>query len=361
MKILNITKKFEHNIYGGVENLVDSLCNELQKKNIFSEVYTVKEKKTKKRNYKIFSDKLLINVLSCPVSFKSLINFNRLKQNYDFFNFHFPWPFMDILSMFVPRKKIVTTYHADIVKKNLFYYLYFPLMMIFLIRSKKIIVTSKNYLNSSKILKYFNKKIVIIPIGIKKRNKLNNIKKNLRIYKYKEYFIFVGSLRNYKGLDYLIDAFSELNINLLIVGNGKEKKYINNKIKNIQNIKLIINTDEDNKFFLIRHSQALILPSTDRREAYGIALIEALSEKKTIISTKISSGTSFINRHNHTGIEIHPSNKDEIKYSVNKIQNNKQLRKKFEKNSYSRYENTFKLEIMIKKYRNFFYKLKEIN
>ena len=359
MKILNITKKFEHNVFGGVETLVDNICIELKKKNIVSDVYTIIEKKTKKREYNIISDKILFSIFSCPVSFNSLINFLKLKNNYDFFNFHFPWPYMDILSLFVNKKKIIITYHADIVKKNLIYYLYFPLMIFFLYRANKIIVTSENYLSSSKILKFFLKKVEIIPIGIKKKHKLLKIKKRFNSYKKKEYFIFIGNLRNYKGLDYLINAFSNIQANLLIVGDGKQKKYIKNIIKKHKNIKLVTNIDENNKFFLLRHSQALILPSVDRREAYGIALIEAMSEKKPLISTKIATGTSYLNKHNITGIEIAPSDIDEIKNSVLKIQNNKKIKNKFSKNSFKRFKNFFELDLMIKKYLSFYKRLKK--
>ena len=54
MKILNITKKFEHNIYGGVENLVDSLCNELQKKIFSLRFIQSKKKREKKEIIKFF-------------------------------------------------------------------------------------------------------------------------------------------------------------------------------------------------------------------------------------------------------------------------------------------------------------------
>lgn len=49
MKILNITKQYEENTYGGVETLIDVISNELYKKGYKSDVYTIKKKKTKKK------------------------------------------------------------------------------------------------------------------------------------------------------------------------------------------------------------------------------------------------------------------------------------------------------------------------
>jgi rhamnosyl/mannosyltransferase len=133
MKILNITKTFEKNIYGGVESLIDQLCYKLVRYNIKSDVYTIKKKSLKKKPYMIYSDKENFNVYSTPISFSSILKFRRIADEYDILNFHFPWPFMDILSLFVFNKKIVVTYHSDITQKKLLFYLYIPLMFLFLI------------------------------------------------------------------------------------------------------------------------------------------------------------------------------------------------------------------------------------
>ena len=110
MKILNITKKFENNIYGGVERLIDTLCEELTKEKIDSHVYTLREKKIKKRNFKVLYDDQQFSLFSCPVSLNSVWKFIKIRKKYDIYNFHFPRPFMDSLSFFIPRKKILVTY-----------------------------------------------------------------------------------------------------------------------------------------------------------------------------------------------------------------------------------------------------------
>jgi rhamnosyl/mannosyltransferase len=350
MKILNVTKQFEESNFGGVEKLLDDLCLQFNKKKIIYHIYTIKKKKIKKRNYKIFSDKIFFEFYSCPISLSSILNFRKIAKNYDLINFHFPWPFMDLLSFFVPKKKIIVTYHADITNHNIFYYLYFCMMMLFLLRARKIIVTSKNYFNSSKVLKYFKKKIVIIPIGIKRKIKLVGINKYIQNFKDKKFFIFIGNLRKYKGIDFLVNAFKDLNINFVIVGDGKEKERLRNLIRYCKNIFLFSGLDEDNKIFLLRNSQALLLTSIDRREAYGITLVEALSEKIPIISTKLQTGTSYINKNNVTGYEIKSLNVESIKYSIKKFNKSKSLIRRFKKNSFKRYLKNFSQSKMLKKY-----------
>ena len=355
MKLLNITKRFEENIYGGIENLIDNLSNGLPKENIQSEVYTLKKKKTKKKTYKIFSDKIFIDFFSCPVSFDALFNFKKIVKDYDIFNFHFPWPFMDLLSLFVPKSKIIVTYHSDITKKNILYFLYFPLMVLFLHRSRYIVVTSFKYLNSSWLLNFFKKKVRVIPIGIERvsLDKKKERKINLNMFK-KKYFIFVGNLRDYKGLDVLISVFKATRLNLLILGSGKLENYVKNNICNCKNIYHVKIANEFEKANLIKNSLSLILPSTDRREAYGVVLLEAMSLKKPLITTDINTGTSFVNLHNKTGFVCRPSNEGDLVKYCTKIYKNSSLRNHMGRNSYHRYLKYFTKKKMIKKYLNLF-------
>jgi rhamnosyl/mannosyltransferase len=224
-------------------------------------------------------------------------------------------------------------------------------MILFLYRSKYIIVTSKKYLNSSWVLKLFLSKIKVIPIGIDVSQ--NNLKKK-NIFRKKKYFIFVGNLRNYKGLDFLINAFKILKYNLVILGNGKLLNYVKTEIKNVDNIYHIKNANESTKIQLMRKSLSIILPSTDRRESFGVVLLEASFLKKPLITTNINTGTSFVNLHNKTGFICKPKcQKDIIKY-CKIIYENSYLRKKLGKNAHQRYLKYFTKDKMIKKYINLF-------
>jgi glycosyltransferase involved in cell wall biosynthesis len=354
VKILHITKQFEDKIFGGVENLIDQISLNSKKLGIISDVYTLKKKKIKKKKYKVFFDKQHFSFFSTPISLNCFYNFYKTSKKYDIINFHFPWPFMDILSFLVSNKKILITYHSDIINKNFFYYIYFPLMFLFFLRSKKIVVTSKQYFNSSSFLKFFKKKIMIIPIGIKQFSFFRKPKKKI----YKKYFIFVGNLRDYKGLKYLIEAFKSIDCNLIIVGNGKENKIVKENIKNRNNILHLTRVSESEKAFLIKNSLGLILPSIDRREAFGIALIEASSLGKPLISTKVNSGSSFINLNYKTGLEIKPKSVSNIIKACNFLIKYKRKSQKMGHNSYNRFKNIFTIEVMIKKYFELFVNFK---
>lgn len=357
LKILQVTKQFEYKIFGGVEYLVDNLCLNLNKYSIKSDVYTLRKKKTKRRNYKIFSNKEILDISSCPISINSFFNFSKISKNYDLINFHFPWPWMDLLSLTIPKKKIIVTYHADIIKKNLLYFIYFPLMMFFLKRANKILVHSKKYLDSSNVLKKFKNKVKVIPVGVKEIK----FKKKLYLESKQEYFIFIGNFRQYKGLDFLIKVFVKNKLNLKIISSEKITLSIKNYIKKYKNIFLYEKISEKKKYQLIQDSVALILPSTDRREAYGIVLLEAASMKIPLISTEINSGPNFININNQTGLTFKPGNYKKADKCIKILKYNKKLRKTFGLNAFKRYKKLFTYEKMIKNYAKFYKQASEYN
>lgn len=355
MKILNITKTYEKGVYGGVEYLIDIISKNAIKFGIISDVFTLKKRQTKKTQYKVFSEKEIFNILSTPISIKFIISFIKLSKKYDIINFHFPWPMMDLVSFFIPSSKIIITYHADITQRNILYYLYFPIMIIFLYRSKNIIVTSENFFKNSKLLKKFEKKIIVIPIGINRLSKLKKPKDFLKLGSIKNnYFIFVGNVREYKGLPFLIDAFKKIKCNLCLVLSGDKRKKFQGFLKNIKNIKLFYSVSESEKMYLIKNSLGLILPSIDRREAFGIVLLEGASQKKPLLTTNIKTGTSYININKKTGFVLKPRDSGEIIKYCNILLNDKKLRKKMGNAAFNRYKRLFTKEIMIKNYVSFF-------
>ena len=52
---------------------------------------------------------------------------------------------------------------------------------------------------------------------------------------------------------------------------------------------------------------ALVFPSVQRSEAFGVSLLEASMLKKPMISTELGTGTSYVNLHDTTGLVVPPN------------------------------------------------------
>ena len=152
----------------------------------------------------------------------------------------------------------------------------------------------------------------------------------------------------------MIKVFIKNKINLKIISSEKISENSKLILKNCRNIKLYEKINEEEKTKLIKESIGLILPSIDRREAYGLVLLEAASQKVPLISTEINTGSSFININKKTGLTFKPGNVRQLNKCIMIIKNNKKIRRYFGLNAYIRYKKIFTLEKMIKSYVNFY-------
>lgn len=115
----------------------------------------------------------------------------------------------------------------------------------------------------------------------------------------KRYFLFIGILRENKGILRLLEAMESIrpqtNVNLLVAGEGPLKERLKLFIdKNAlgDRVTLLGWVDESMKYRLMRNAEALVVPSTWPENAPGVAL-EALSVGLPIIGSD-SPGLSEI-------------------------------------------------------------------
>ena len=146
-------------------------------------------------------------------------------------HYNFPNPFGDLLHFASrPSKPTVVTYHSDIVRQKSLRLFYTPLMHKFLNDVDAIVATSENYLNSSKILQIYEEKTKVIPLGIDKSDYPNPTEQRLQKWRSRlafPFFFFVGQLRYYKGLKYLLEAIKNTDLQVVIAGDGECKHTTN--------------------------------------------------------------------------------------------------------------------------------------
>ncbi|WBW99448.1 glycosyltransferase [Oceanirhabdus sp. W0125-5] len=140
--------------------------------------------------------------------------------------------------------------------------------------------------------KYCNKEIIVTPFGVdtKKFSKINEILE-------KEY-ITIGLMKNLKavyGINYLIDAFSMLikeykedKLKLLIVGDGVERRKLEEQCKELKIQEFVefkgnVENTEIPKY--INEMDIVCLPSLE--ESFGVAAVEASACGRPIVSTSV--------------------------------------------------------------------------
>ena len=167
-----------------------------------------------------------------------------------------------------------------------------------------------------------------------------------------KFFLFVGAQRYYKGLKVALKAIEDTNIKLIFAGTRAADKELSKyaKSKSITNIKFLGKVSKEDKCALLSACYAFIFPSNLRTEAFGIALLEAAYFGNPLISCEIGTGTSFVNKHNETGLVVKPGCPKDLRDAMLKLLDNKELAIKMGGNAKKRAENLFTAEKQSKSY-----------
>ena len=334
--IFHICKTYIPDSYGGVETYIHNIFNNSTKfKHI---ILTAGSKKTHKKE-NIYYFKTSKKIRSDNISIDLIKFLYKNRKTISNIHFHSPWPSVEFFLIFF-KFKIVVTYHSDIVHQKILYFFFKPFQRAFLKKSKCIIVTSKNYLESSTVLQKIKEKIKIVPIGLK-YEKPYKVKNDNESELFKKYIIYIGNNRKYKGLELLKKLIEEKKYNFVLVGNNLE--FLKGK-----NVKIYTNVSEHYKMYLISKSYFLILTSNLRSEAYGIVLLEAMMQGKPLLTSNINTGVSFINSNKINGLQFENNNYKDLLLKTETLYNFKiDKYKEYTKNNKKKYNKYFKLETMI--------------
>ena len=154
---------------------------------------------------------------SMPISFSIIYMYLKILKYYDIVHIHEPYPIGSLLLLLTRKKKKIITYHCDIVKQSgILKLIVNNIQRKNLSKATRITTTSSQLLSNSKILKPFENKTTIIPLSTKE--------KYLNTTFNSDYFLVIGRLSYYKGLDVLISSINDglkIKRKILVVGKGE--------------------------------------------------------------------------------------------------------------------------------------------
>ena len=297
------------------------------------------------------------SLFSQPLSPGIFFWFRRIKA--DIINLHLPNPLAGFFYLLAnPGSRLIISYHSDILRQNIFRFIYLPFLKRLLNRAEVIVVTSQNLLNNSLLLGRFQAKCQVIPHGIdldrfkitpELERRAGEIKAVINI----PIVLFVGRLVYYKGLEYLIRAMRGIEAKLVIIGKGPLGPKLR-RLACITGVKdkivwLGAVSDEELKAYYLA-SDMLVLPSCQNSEAFGLVILEAQAFAKPVISTNLPTGISFINRHQETGLVVPARDVRALKEAVQTLLDSKESRAEYGVNGRERLEQEFTSRIMAGKF-----------
>lgn len=339
MKIIHIDSE---KYFGGGQNQIYLLNKYLLRNKIKSIVSCPKDsflfKKLKKENYEVVPLNIREILKEIKKERKIILHVHSGKALL----------FSHILKILKPKIKVVFT--RRITKRIKFFFIRKFLIDAFICISEEI---KKNFKDFKK------ERIFVVYSGVEFEEK--EIEKP---FWYKENKFIVGNIAHllpYKDHITLVDGFYEFlkyfpDSSLVIIGEGKEKKKILKRIKELKIEDKVFLTGflNDAKEYIKYFSVFVITSKQD--EGLCSSIIDAFIRKIPVIATN-TGGIKELVKNMETGILIEKENPKDLKDALIRIKENKELRDKIIRNAYefSKNFNVFKMvEGNLKVYKSLF-------
>ncbi|MCD8349462.1 MAG: glycosyltransferase [Planctomycetaceae bacterium] len=359
LRILHIYKTYYPEEFGGVQLVIHNLCEGAQRLGHNAEVFTLS---STDQPPSFVCDHHLVNrsrrfarVASMDFSFGSISSLRRLVSEFDILHYHFPWPWMDVMHLFLGcAKPCVVTYHSDVVKQRILKQFYKPLQKWFLSRMDRIVATSPNYAATSPVLSMYQEKLKVIPLGIDPAaynvlpGRLNLWRKRMK----DEFLLFVGAFRYYKGIECLLEAAENYDGQIALVGGGYCEKALRGIAleKKLDNVVFLGQLADEDKCALLKLCSGFVLPSHLRSEAFGLAAVEAQFFSKPLITCEVGTGTSFVNIDGVTGIVVPPNDPHALTAAMRELRDAPARAREMGQNGKERLNKLFTLDAMVQSY-----------
>jgi len=277
----------------------------------------------------------------------------------DIIQIHYPWPFADMLLPFIRRhnQPVLVTYVSDIVRQTGLGQLYTPLRRYLLGTAARIVASSPHYAESSEILRAYPGKLTCIPHCLNDVNPPSAALSAQWEARFgQNFFLFVGVLRYYKGLDFLIAAASLTKAPIVIVGDGPEGERLRQEVrdKNLNHVHFLGALPDADKIALFSLCRGVVFPSHLRSEAFGMTLLEGARAAKPLICCDINTGTTWINRHNETGLVVPPANPVALAEAINTLDGDVDLCRRLGQGAKARWQQCFTPDVVGAAYRDLY-------
>lgn len=300
-----------------------------------------------------------IKLASQPLGLSYLWRGWSLARKADLIHVHAPNMLGALLTLFMPsRVKVVIHWHSDVVGKGLLGRVLAPLEAAMLRRADRIMCTSQLYADASLTVRPFGEKVSVVPLGVpdqrdfpvKSQGELSRGQLPPMLASHiqgRPFVLSVGRLVPYKGYVDLIDAAKLMHKDaaIVIVGGGPLEKQLQGRIDQLglqDRIMLAGRVADQTLSALLSMATVFCMPSNERSEAFGVALLEAMMWGLPVVATQIpGSGVPWVNSHGESGINVPPNDPSSLSTALDDLLSNKDWRDKLAAGARARYEALF--------------------
>jgi len=296
----------------------------------------------------------LTELWAMPITPTYPLHFWHTARQVDVVDYHFPFPLIDLaVSTYFPEHTgLIVHWHSEIVAQQRTGRLLVPLIKRCLQRADRIIVSTPYHVAISPYLTAVADKCVVIPFGIdlarwgqidaQDSDEIERVRSE-----FGEFFLTVGRLVPYKGIDLLISAMANAPGRLVIVGDGP----LRDKLVSLADAPVTrgrVNFVGDVSFrrlkALMHACRFFVLPSAAPSETFGIVQLEAMACGKAVINTAIHPGIGWVARNGQEAVTVPALDSNALTQAIRYLQENPAEATRLGNQGKSRVEQVFSLD-----------------
>jgi rhamnosyl/mannosyltransferase len=369
MRILHLSKYY-HPYRGGIEKVIKELAEAALLEGHDVTVICSSESNQKKveivNGVKVIRLPQWGTVFSQPLTPSIFWSVQKEFEKAEVVHLHAPNPLFEFACLsFEFAAPLVVTFHCEVMKSRWLNRFYEPVSKAVLQKANRILVATPFHIEHSFWLKEFQQKCEIIPFGIEPKFETKTLSLNEHLQaiknKYDRYFLFIGRMVPYKGVNVLLEAMQSVPQNLILIGKGpylERWKALSRQLGLADRVHFLGPVSADDEFGAFIHGcDALVLPSINEAEAFGLVLLEAMSCKKPAITTDLKSGVKFVNVHGQTGLEVPRGDSEALASAMNELRHSDSYRLQLGEQAYEHFYNHFLISQSLKKHLEVYQKI----
>jgi rhamnosyl/mannosyltransferase len=314
MKIVHVFKDFYPPLFAGITCYIADISDAMAKRGHEVEVHVAGVRYSRRdrtpSGVTVHRHREIARALSMPIAPGLVAEVRRLHA--DVLHVHLPNPIGELGAAMNVHTPCVCSFHAQLGRQRALEPFYKPLRTRLLDRSRRIFVSGESMASAPELERH-RTKIEVLPYGVSPR--LGGRGKRLgggavRRNDGPVRLLFVGRLVYYKGIDVLLKALSLApEANLRIIGDGADRarlEALSIQLGVASRTQFVGPLSDDELLKEYMDADVFVLPSVSRAEAFGLAMVEAMSNGLPAISTSLGTGTDWVNLDGVTGVVVQP-------------------------------------------------------
>jgi rhamnosyl/mannosyltransferase len=362
MRILHLSKYY-HPYRGGIEKVIKELAESAYEQG--HQVTVICSSENSQRKVEFINGVRVIRLpqwgimFSQPLTPSIFWGVQKEFQEADVVHLHAPNPLFEFACLsFEFKAPLVVTFHCEVMKARWLNRFYEPVSKAILQKADRILVATPLHIEHSFWLKDYAHKCEIIPFGIDPKFEKKSLELNEHLHRiksqYGRYFLFIGRMVHYKGVNILLEAMQTVPQNLVLIGKGpylERWKAMSRQLNLSDRVHFLGPVSSDEEFGAFLHGcDAVVLPSISEAEAFGLVLLEGMSCRKPAITSDLNSGVKFVNVHGETGLEVPRGDATALAAAMNELRHNDELRLRLGEQAYSHFHKNFLISESLKRH-----------